>query len=292
MSRFLESENEKLNLWWAGVSKREMASYAAGAAVLLFLVFLYYFAMGITGLFSWYRFQRSMCECFLLLFLTQLMTRKNLLHPFWRIGYIPFFAWITIFPYVMIHAVNGIESPEFNKISPYFLTAIGIELLIFFIMNVITRVVIGKKLATLICLAAVWFFSFSAFIFLVHYEFMGLMMTAKEMAFVMADANTWLSEVVLTHISPSVFMALNIGAFLYLVVYAKWIYQSAYHLDRKWVKDDLKTYSTIHRILQFLVFLGCAWLLIRWCSECFPLHDIEDAKRYEPYIDFIQNTWL
>ncbi len=64
---FWEQEQEKLKLWWEGVSKREIGTYFFGTIFLLFLVFVYYFALGITGLFYWYRFQRSMGECFILL---------------------------------------------------------------------------------------------------------------------------------------------------------------------------------------------------------------------------------
>ena len=48
---FWEQEQEKLKLWWEGVSKREIGTYFFGAIFLLFLVFIYYFALGITGLF-------------------------------------------------------------------------------------------------------------------------------------------------------------------------------------------------------------------------------------------------
>ena len=52
---FWEQEQEKLKLWWEGVSKREIGTYFFGTIFLLFLVFVYYFALGITGLFDWYR---------------------------------------------------------------------------------------------------------------------------------------------------------------------------------------------------------------------------------------------
>lgn len=88
---FLEQEKEKFMAWCHDISMKELALYFISALGLLLLVFLYYDALGITGLFQWYRFGRNMGECFLLIFLTELMTGKNLLHPFWRIGYIPFF---------------------------------------------------------------------------------------------------------------------------------------------------------------------------------------------------------
>lgn len=124
-------EQEQENSSFGGkVSRNAKSGRTFWYHFLLFLVFVYYFALGITGLFDWYRFQRSMGECFILLFLTQFMTRKSLLHPFWRIGYIPFFSWILIFPYVLLHAVNGLKDASFNHLSPYFLTAIAILLLI------------------------------------------------------------------------------------------------------------------------------------------------------------------
>ena len=46
---FWEQEQEKLKLWWEGVSKREIGTYFFGAIFLLFLVFIYYFALGITA---------------------------------------------------------------------------------------------------------------------------------------------------------------------------------------------------------------------------------------------------
>lgn len=233
-----------------------------------------------------------MGECFILLFLTQFMTRKSLLHPFWRIGYIPFFSWIVIFPYVLLHAVNGLKDASFNHLSPYFLTAIAILLLIFFIMNVICRVVMGRKLAVFICLIAVCFFSFSAFIFLTHYAYMGIMMTPREMFFALYSPGKWLSHVVLTHIGGLNLILMNLGILAFVILYARWIYQSAYKLDKKWIRRDTASYSAIHRTLQFLVFFGCAWLLIRWVSECFPLHDYEQARQYQEYFDIIRNTPL
>ena len=85
---FLAQEKEKLTDWWQEISLKEIFIYFFSAFVLLAIVTAYYDFLGITGLFKWYRFGRNMGECFLLLFFTQLMTRKSLLHPFWRIGYI------------------------------------------------------------------------------------------------------------------------------------------------------------------------------------------------------------
>lgn len=74
---------------------------------------------------------------------------------------------------------------------------------------------------------------------------------------------------------------MNLGILAFVILYARWIYQSAYNLDKKWIRKDTASYSAIHRTLQFLVFFGCAWLLIRWVSECFPLHDYEQARQYQ-----------
>lgn len=201
MKNFLAQEHEKLSLWWAAISAKEIALYLLLTFALLLPVYLYYAALGITGLTEWYRCLRSFAECGLLFFLTELVTRRSLLHPFWRIGYIPFFSWILIFPYVLTHAVNGMKDASFNHLSPYFLTAMAILLLLFFVMNVISRVYVGKRLATLICLALVCFFTFNAFIFLTHYEFMGIMMTSKEMFFALTNTSRWCERIVLSHIS-------------------------------------------------------------------------------------------
>lgn len=201
MKNFLAQEHEKLSLWWATISAKEIALYLLLTFALLLPVYLYYAALGITGLTEWYRCLRSFAECGLLFFLTELVTRRSLLHPFWRIGYIPFFSWILIFPYVLTHAVNGMKDASFNHLSPYFLTAMAILLLLFFVMNVISRVYVGKRLATLICLALVCFFTFNAFIFLTHYEFMGIMMTSKEMFFALTNTSRWCERIVLSHIS-------------------------------------------------------------------------------------------
>ena len=289
---FLEQEKEKFIAWCQDISMRELALYFISAFCLLFIVFIYYDALGITGLFQWYRFGRNMGECFLLIFFTELMTGKNLLHPFWRIGYIPFFSWILIFPYVLTHAVNGMKDPTFNHLSPYFLTAIGTLLLIFFVMNVICLVYVGRNLATLICLAIVSFFSFSAFIFLTHYEFMGLMMSPRETFFALYQPVRWFHRIVLPHVGLVNLLLMAAGVIAFELLYWKWIYESAYHLPARWQRKAKKSYSCIHRLLQFLVFFGCLWLLVRWLSECFPLHDYELAKQYKEYIDFIQNTRL
>lgn len=292
MGNFWAQEREKFSLWWAGVSSKEIGLYFLCALVLLAIVYGYYFLLGITGLTAWYRCLRSLMECGLLLFFTQLLTRKSLLHPFWRIGYIPFFTWILIFPYVLTHAVNGVTDASFNHLSPYFLTAMAIELLIFFIMNVISRVYVGKKLAALICLTAVCFFSFSAFIFLTHYLFMGIMMTSKEMFLVLSNTTLWMKDIVMTHMALYALIALHVLLIAFAYFNGKWIYRSAYKLDAKWIPKDRKSYSVIHRTLQFLVFFGCFWLLVRWASECFPLHDYEAAKQYKEYFDFIRDTRL
>lgn len=289
---YIEQEKEKFIDWFRDLSMKEIALYFFCALFLLLMVAGYYHALGITGLSQWYRFGRNMGECFLLIFLTELMTGKSLLHPFWRIGYIPFFSWVLIFPYVLTHATNGMKEPTFNHLSPYFLTAIGTLLLIFFIMNVICRVYVGRNLATLICLFAVAFFSFSAFIFLIHYEFMGIMMSPRETFFALYQPVRWFYRIVLPHIGMFNLILMGVGIVAFLLLYWKWIYESAYNLSSRWTRRTRKSYSCIHRILQFLVFFGCAWLLIRWLSECFPLHDYEMAKHYKEYIDFIQNTRL
>ena len=292
MKNFLAQEHEKLSLWWAAISAKEITLYLLLTLALLLPVYLYYAALGITGLTEWYRCLRNFAECGLLFFLTELVTRRSLLHPFWRIGYIPFFSWILIFPYVLTHAVNGMTDASFNHLSPYFLTAMAILLLLFFVMNVISRVYVGKRLATLICLALVCFFTFNAFIFLTHYEFMGIMMTSKEMFFALTNTSHWFERIVLSHISLMLLLFFLTLALAFAALYAKWIYRSAYCLSPKWIPKNRKSYSVIHRMLQFLVFFGCLWLFLRWASECFPLHDYETAKQYNEYIEYIKNTTL
>lgn len=73
---FLEQEKEKFMAWCHDISMKELALYFVSALGLLLIIFLYYDALGITGLFQWYRFGRNMGECFLLIFLTELMTGK------------------------------------------------------------------------------------------------------------------------------------------------------------------------------------------------------------------------
>lgn len=188
--------------------------------------------------------------------------------------------------------MNGMKDPTFNHLSPYFLTAIGTLLLIFFMMNVICRVYVGRKLAASICLLAVCFFTFSAFIFLMHYAFMHIMMSPREMFFALYQPVRWFHRIVLPHVGLWNLLLMGAGLVAFVVLYWQWIYNSAYNLSPRWKKQGRKSYSCIHRILQFLVFFGCLWLLIRWLSECFPLHDYELAKQYKEYIDFIQNTRL
>ena len=88
MKNFLAQEHEKLSLWWAAISAKEITLYLLLTLALLLPVYLYYAALGITGLTEWYRCLRNFAECGLLFFLTELVTRRSLLHPFWRIGYI------------------------------------------------------------------------------------------------------------------------------------------------------------------------------------------------------------
>lgn len=289
---FLWMEKEKLLEWWEGISRRELLSYALGAFLLLGIVFSYFAALGVSGLFQWYRALRSAGECLTLLFLTQLMTGKNLLHPFWRIGYIPFFSCVFIFPYVITHAGNGEPFASFNHLSPYFLTAIGTLLILFFVMNVISKVIIGKRVATLICLSIGLFFTVSAFIFLIHYLFMGIMMTPRETFFAMMHTDVWLTKVVLRHVGALNLFLMGAGTAIFTWWYGKWIYKSAYEIPYFLAKKQKPSDSKIHRLVQFLVFFGCAWLLIRWAAECFPLHDIEAAHRYQQYIEFINNAAL
>ena len=193
---------------------------------------------------------------------------------------------------MLTHAVNGMTDASFNHLSPYFLTAMAILLLLFFVMNVISRVYVGKRLATLICLALVCFFTFNAFIFLTHYEFMGIMMTSKEMFFALTNTSRWFERIVLSHISLTLLLFFLTLALSFAALYAKWIYRSAYCLSPKWIPKNRKSYSVIHRMLQFLVFFGCLWLFLRWASECFPLHDYETARQYNEYIEYIKNTTL
>lgn len=50
MKNFLAQEHEKLSLWWAAISAKEIALYLLLTFALLLPVYLYYAALGITGL--------------------------------------------------------------------------------------------------------------------------------------------------------------------------------------------------------------------------------------------------
>lgn len=276
---FWAREKENFRLWWMDVSKKDLFLYAFWAAVLMAIITLCYQAYGLSGLDQWYRYHRSILECFLLLFLTELMSEKSLIHPYWRIGYIPSFLWLTVFPFTLTHAVNGVKGAEFNSISAYFLTGIGILLLIFFMMNVISRVVMGKRAATGICLFFVCFFTYSALLQLMHYAFLGIVITPMELLFALAHTKQWLTKIIIPHVGLGLFICFIIGAIIFAVIYAWWIYHTAYHLNAKW-NTHSASYSLIHHFLETIVFLGCLWLLIRWVSECFPLHDIESISKY------------
>lgn len=283
---YWNEEAEKLSLWWNGVSKKELALYGAGSFAVSFFIYLYYHLLGLSGLGEWYRCLRSFSECTLLLFLTQLVTRKNILHPFWRIGCIPFILWITIFPYALIYGRNGLapDKADFNHISPYFLTAIGVALILFFMMNAISKVVMGKKIATGIVLATSAFFTGSAFFYFLHFELTGLVLGPREIFFAVTHTDAWLDVIVFPRLDGIALFMIALGTIGYLNLTARWIYDSAYRLDKRWIVDT-RSYSSIHRILQFVVFIGCAWLLIRWVSECFPVYDFEEIRNAGEYVN-------
>lgn len=50
MKNFLAQEHEKLSLWWAAISAKEITLYLLLTLALLLPVYLYYAALGITGL--------------------------------------------------------------------------------------------------------------------------------------------------------------------------------------------------------------------------------------------------
>lgn len=54
MKNFLAQEHEKLSLWWAAISAKEITLYLLLTLALLLPVYLYYAALGITGLTEWY----------------------------------------------------------------------------------------------------------------------------------------------------------------------------------------------------------------------------------------------
>ncbi|MEE1349371.1 MAG: hypothetical protein UGE37_04420, partial [Dialister hominis] len=60
----------------------------------------------------------------------------------------------------------------------------------------------------------------------------------------------WFSHVVLTHIGGMSLILMNLGILAFVILYARWIYQSAYNLDKKWIRKDTASYSAIHRTLQ------------------------------------------
>ena len=289
---FWYKERKKIALWWNGISRQEIHSYVYTAVLFLFLTFLYFMSIHISGLFSWYRFQRSMMECFIMLFLTQLMTGKNMLHPFWRIGYIPFALWITIFPYCLIHAPNGSLHFDFNHITPYFLTAFGVLLLLFFMMNIISRAVLGKKMMTAIVLAMVGYFSFSPFIYLLHYLLTGLALSPRELFFASHMPWDWITQIVYPRIGATGLLATILGMIVYLTLYCHWIWKSAYHLNPRWKDQHGTQISILYRLLQLLVFAGCLWLLVRWSSECFPMKEFNSINAYEQYLDTITRSNL
>jgi hypothetical protein len=287
---FWAREKENLRLWWSDISKREILMYFLLAALLMVLSTVMYEQIGLSGLDQWYRYHRSLLECFLLIFLTELMTEKSLIHPYWRIGYIPCLLWLTIFPYTLTHAINGVKGAEFNSISAYFLTGMGILLLLFFVMNVISKVVMGKRIAVGIVVFLVCFFTYSALLQLMHYVFLGIVITPMEMLFAMVHTKQWITKVLMPHVGFGLLTAFILGAAAYAAVYAYWVYHAAYCLKPCWNKRSAY-YSSIHKGLQFIVFLGCLWLLIRWVTDCFPLRDIESVQQY---ISMIGGTsiWL
>ena len=59
MKNFLAQEHEKLSLWWAAISAKEITLYLLLTLALLLPVYLYYAALGITGLTEWYRCLRN-----------------------------------------------------------------------------------------------------------------------------------------------------------------------------------------------------------------------------------------
>ncbi len=287
---FLYKEKQKISLWWKGISKKEIIVFTFSAITLLTLIFMYYRQIHISGLSSWHRFLRCIVESFFLLFLTQLMTGKSILHPFWRIGYFPFALWITIFPYCLTHAINNTTPTDFNHLSPYFLTGMGIFLLLFFVMNIISKAVLGKKMMSYITLGLVAYFSAIPMIYFLYTLLTGLVMTPHELYIATNMPTTWLSVIIYPKVGFVGSILLFLSFILYLIIYHRWIWSSAYHLNPRWKNQRGSQISIIYRIVQILVFAGCVWLVIRWSSECFPMKDFESLEEYENYLEMIKTT--
>lgn len=87
-------------------------------------------------------------------------------------------------------------------------------------------------------------------------------------------------------------LATVLGMIVYLALYCRWIWKSAYHLNPCWKDQHGTQISILYRLLQLLVFAGCLWLLIRWSSECFPMKEFNSIDAYEQYLDAITRSNL
>ena len=159
-------------------------------------------------------------------------------------------------------------------------------------MNIISRAVLGKKMMTAIVLAMVGYFSFSPFIYMLHYQLTGLVLSPRELFFASHMPWDWITHIIYPRIRTTGLLATVLGMIVYLALYCRWIWKSAYHLNPCWKDQHGTQISILYRLLQLLVFAGCLWLLIRWSSECFPMKEFNSIHAYEQYLDVITRSNL
>lgn len=242
------------------------------SALIMTVLYLYFYAIGISGIFVWNPGIRDWLCGFASLSIVQILSGYRWNHPYWITAYPVSILWVLVFPFTLSAASDGWI--YFERINPYVLSALGGSILLFYTVRGISH------------LNCIWssfilglFFAFCSLpplVYLGHYLVYHKLFTGEVLLPILQtnlkEATQFLQQMFTTGELATIFLS----CLSLFIAYGALIIWAA---GPK--KKSACSQKRILWILQGLLIIAAILLVNRWITRCFPLWDYRLVQEYQ-----------
>lgn len=203
---------------------RKLRRYLALAIAAMALIYGWFALVGITDLGNFNHGIRNVLIGVVLVFLSECLTGRSLLHPSWRPGLLIFYFWLGAFSYIGARS-GGTWGIRVEVLNDDVLTLIPVLVLTFLLEYIGSLKRLLKPVLSLFNFLLIGYFSLGVFVYITYYKIFDAGFTHDAMISVLLTNFNETKEFLLSHLGAAALVGV-LGLFiLYMILTAVLIYK-------------------------------------------------------------------
>lgn len=256
-------------------TRKDIALAFLMAIIGMGITYIWYAAVGVTDLGNWNHGLRNVLAGVICIFLAELATGRDLLHPSWRPGLIIFYFWLFTFSYIEAKS-GGAWGIRVEALNNDVLTLFPVLVLTFLLEVLGSFYRKARPILALFNFLLIGYLSFSAFFYITYYKIFGAGFTPTDMISVLLTNSGEAAEFIESH--------LGFGSLAVTVIcFIGYMVCMAYFIVRGSEAENQKRGGTsvlMCRIVTGVLILGAFVTVAHWIPRIFPAWPYHVAHKY------------